>query len=128
MVQVPISIGELFDKISILEIKREKFTGEMKENVERELDELESCIETPWYKFKRLSSLRHKLKVVNGVLWDIEDAIRDLEKTEDFGAEFIEHARNVPYWNEIRSSTKREINILLNSDIIEEKQYGKHIF
>ena len=121
MIEVPISWGELVDKITILEIKAERIDDAKKlANVTREL----------WLLNRKLSPvatqvlrLKLRLKEVNTKLWDIEDEIRDCERAKDFGPRFIELARAVYVTNDQRADVKREINFALSSELVEEKSY-----
>lgn len=121
MIDVPVSWGELVDKITILEIKSERMDDAVKlANVTREL----------WLLNTRLGAaaaeilpLKLKLKAVNSALWDIEDEIRDCERAKDFGPRFIELARAVYVTNDKRADVKREINQALSSELVEEKSY-----
>jgi Flp pilus assembly protein TadD len=122
--RVEVAAGELFDKITILQIKAERIrsSGQL-ENINRELT---SLLET-WQRLgpssAALESLIAELKKVNETLWDIEDKIRECERQKDFGQTFIELARSVYHQNDLRSALKRQINDLLGSKIIEEKSY-----
>jgi len=118
---VPISVGELIDKITILEIKSERIknAGQL-ENIGRELAALRAV---PLRDVAELVSLGAQLKQVNAKLWDIEDAIRDCDARGDFGDAFIEHARAVYRLNDERSRIKKAINIASGSRLIEEKSY-----
>jgi hypothetical protein len=119
---VPISIGELMDKITILEIKSERIKSpEQHGNVMRELIALRAVA-------KRLDSRPLAepvalLKAINAELWDVEDAIRDCEANSDFGARFIALARAVYRLNDERAGLKRAINQQSGSGYIEEKSY-----
>jgi predicted nuclease with TOPRIM domain len=121
MIEVPISWGELVDKITILEIKAERIDDPKKlANVTREL----------WLLNRKLSPvatqvlrLKLRLKEVNTKLWDIEDQIRDCEREQNFGPRFIELARAVYVTNDQRADVKREINFALSSELVEEKSY-----
>jgi hypothetical protein len=121
MIEVPISWGELVDKITILEIKAERMDDPKKlANVTREL----------WLLNRKLSPvatqvlrLKLRLKEVNTRLWDIEDEIRDCEREQNFGPRFIELARAVYVTNDQRADVKREINFALSSELVEEKSY-----
>ena len=118
---VPVSVGELMDKISILEIKAERIKdpGPLK-NIERELAALRAVrIHYP----AALASLVAELKRVNGELWNIEDDIRDCEARNDFGEFFIELARTVYRLNDERSRIKRAINVGAGSRLQEEKSH-----
>lgn len=122
MINIPISIGELFDRISILEIKLEKIQNKEKlKNVKKELLLLNNLlvdIDT--------SNIQHliiKLKETNLILWDIEDRIRIKEQSLQFDEQFIQLARSVYITNDKRSEIKRKINLITNSELIEEKSY-----
>lgn len=124
MIRVPVSFGELFDKVTILEIKRDKMDDASKlVNVRKELTLLEELRERRVEKSQALEKLVARLKGVNADLWEIEDAIRDCERREEFGDDFVSLARSVYKKNDERSQLKREINELLGSEIVEEKSY-----
>jgi len=120
-VNAPISVGELFDKITILEIKREFIEDIKRKNVKKELDLLLKIVDQLEIKIKK--SLYNQLKDINKKLWLIEDEIRIQEKNNLFDEQFILLARSVYKNNDERSRIKREINTLFNSNIIEEKSY-----
>jgi len=116
----PISVGELIDKITILEIKEERITDESKRvNVQHELEALRS-IEVP----NVSTDLVDELREVNRSLWDIEDAIREKEQMSEFDEKFVELARSVYFTNDRRSRIKRSINEISGSNLIEEKSYN----
>jgi len=118
----PISVGELIDKITILEIKEARITDESKRiNVEKELETLRS-IEVS----NIPTDLVDKLRIVNDRLWVIEDAIREKERMNEFDSEFIELARSVYFTNDRRGEIKREINEVCGSDLVEEKDYCRY--
>jgi hypothetical protein len=122
IIHAPISIGELIDKISILNIKSKRITDYKKrQNVINELIQLEAI----QYKLNipPIDDLYEQLYKVNNELWDIEDAKRKHEKFQDFGPVFIELARNVYLKNDLRAKIKHEINTRVGSTIIEEKSY-----
>ena len=126
--QVEISIGELFDKLTILEIKMEKIKNNSQlENIRKEWDTLNDksmsilSIFADQLLFKKI----YKLEEINRQLWDIEDWIRECEKQERFDKEFVELARSVYKLNDKRSKIKRDINLITKSNIIEEKSYSK---
>jgi len=124
---VPISPGELLDKISILEIKVERIGDPYKRaNVERELDLLTGLWHAEAGETAEVTARRAELKVINEQLWDIEDAIRECDRSGDFGERFVELARSVYRINDRRAETKRAINDLLGSTIIEEKSYAAY--
>lgn len=119
-----ISPGELIDKITILQIKREHIGDAAKlHNVLRELETLEAAHEQMLKPSADLLRLTAELKTINSRLWDIEDEIRDRERNQDFGSRFIELARSVYRSNDRRAALKRQINELLGSALIEEKAY-----
>ena len=121
----PISVGELYDKITILEIKQELISDPgQRINVLRELAELKAIGERDIVPSAELASLRGELKRVNRRLWDVEDEIRGHERTGRFDAQFVELARSVYRENDRRAALKRRINQLTGSEIIEEKFYG----
>ena len=126
-VLVEISVGDLFDKISILEIKQERIKDEEKlRNIEKELNSLlDTCneINLKYEETDKIVDLYMELKKINENLWEIEDKIRELEFKKDFGEEFVSLAREVYYKNDSRCKIKKEINILLNSNLVEEKAY-----
>ena len=119
----PVSWGELIDKITILEIKLENMTDPEKlANVKHEhnvLSETRDSFDLP----DGLADLTAKLKDINQQLWNIEDDIRDQERQKDFGDTFIQLARAVYVTNDKRAALKKDVNILMGSDLIEEKSY-----
>jgi uncharacterized protein YukE len=121
---VPVSFGELLDKIAILQIKSERIGDAAKlANVRAEL----SALERTWMGDPAASGdvarLRLELKAVNERLWVIEDEIRIKEKAQAFDEEFIKLARSVYYENDERARIKKEINLALGSSYVEEKSY-----
>ena len=125
--KVPISWGEMVDKLSILRIKREKFsTDEALANVEIEYQKLLVFFELGLKERQELSGLERKLRTINLSLWDIENKIREKEAEKMFDNEFIELARSVYAENDKRSELKREINLKCKSDLFEEKEYSKY--
>ncbi len=126
-ISIPISPGELIDKIAILAIKSERMTEPGKlENVRAERALLEASLAEAGAGSKELDDLTAELKRVNETLWEIEDEIRLCEKAQDFGPRFIELARSVYRTNDRRADIKRQINELLGSRILEEKSYQPH--
>ena len=126
--QVEISIGELFDKLTILEIKMEKISNNSQlENIRKEWDILNDKSMSILSIFADQTLFRkiYKLEEINRKLWDIEDWIRECEKQERFDKEFVELARSVYKLNDERSKIKRDINVITKSNIIEEKSYSK---
>lgn len=123
-ISVPVSFGELLDKIAILEIKSERMSDPAKlANVRREL----SALEHTWMAHPAaggdVARLRAQLKAVNERLWVIEDDIRLKEKAQAFDDEFIRLARSVYIENDERARIKKEINLALGSTYVEEKSY-----
>ena len=124
---LPLSWGEVIDKITILEIKNTKLSGaDALANVRKELSLLSSAADVYFANNARLSDLKHRLRVVNDALWAIEDDIREKEAKQEFDNQFIALARSVYTRNDERAAIKREINDLLRSDIVEEKSYTKY--
>jgi len=121
---VPVSFGELLDKISILQIKSERMSDEAKlANVRREL----SALEKTWMAHPAAGSdvarLRADLKAVNERLWEIEDEVRLKEKAQAFDDDFVRLARSVYLENDERARIKKAINLALGSGYVEEKSY-----
>ena len=124
---MPVSPAELIDKITILEIKRQFIKDSTKlKNVDLEYKLLLDVLINNVSGCEELDLLRSQLKEVNMKLWDIEDKIRDLEKNKVFDKKFIELARLVYFTNDKRSEIKKDINKLLNSEIVEEKSYSDY--
>jgi hypothetical protein len=121
---VPVSWGELLDKISILEIKQARIArAEALANIAREHRAL-AAIGTDVLDVPGIADLFRALRHVNEELWQIEDAIREEEAAGQFGAAFVSLARSVYQKNDLRAAIKREINALLNSELVEEKSYA----
>ena len=121
---VPVSFGELLDKIAILQIKSERMTDAAKlANVRNELTALERTWAEHPASRQDIAALRADLKAVNERLWVIEDDIRLKEKAQAFDEEFIELARSVYFQNDIRAKVKKAINLALGSAYVEEKSY-----
>jgi hypothetical protein len=121
---VPCGIGELIDKITILEIKADHLTNtEQLDNVRHELSLLRLLKVKNRLVGAALDRLEAELRNTNLKLWDIEDALREHEAEQDFGADFVELARQVYRTNDRRAAIKKAINLLFNSAIIEEKSY-----
>ncbi|MGO2133832.1 MAG: DUF6165 family protein [Marinobacter sp.] len=124
VIKVPVSFGEVLDKITILEIKSERIKDEAKvRNVRLELDELSATWNEAVKDQSVIADLRKQLKAVNEELWVIEDDIRDEEAAQDFGPKFIELARAVYVTNDKRAALKKDINLALGSRFVEEKSY-----
>ncbi len=120
----PISIGELIDKITILEIKQIYMTGIKLKNINKEMKLLKNILQD-----KNLEiniDLIKNLKKINKKLWEIEDNIRIKESKQEFDEEFIKLARSVYIENDERASIKKEINQKYNSDLVEEKSYKNY--
>ena len=120
----PISIGELIDKITILEIKQIHMTGIKLKNINKEMKLLKKILQD-----KNLEiniALIKNLKKINKKLWEIEDNIRIKESKQEFDEEFIKLARSVYIENDKRASIKKEINQTYNSDLVEEKSYKNY--
>ena len=122
--KIEVSNGEIADKLTIIELKLERISDPEKlKNLRKEhaiLDEALAAF------MKKNDPLYIELFRVNTALWEIEDRIRDLERTKDFGPEFIETARSVYFINDERSEIKRKINLMTGSGLIEEKSYEKY--
>lgn len=123
----PISLGELIDKITILEIKNEKINDKEKlKNISNELDKLFSLLNSLQLSKKDLDKYSKQLYVVNKKLWETEDILRALENEKSFNKEFIDNARNVYKLNDERFRIKNELNKQFSSEIIEEKSYKEY--
>lgn len=124
---VPVSWGELLDKITILEIKSVRLTSEQaRRNVGNELAQLAKAAASIEGVHDRIGGLRLALKRINEALWDIEDRLREHEEKKLFDRDFIELARSVYRNNDERGRIKREINMIMKSEMIEEKQYKSY--
>ena len=121
---VPVSPGEVLDKITILEIKSERMTDPEKlVNVRRELALLNETWQQAVTVDSTVERIHSELKRINEALWVIEDDIRDKERLKEFDAKFIELARAVYVTNDQRANAKKELNLYLGSEIVEEKSY-----
>ena len=126
-IKIELSVGELLDKISILQIKAERIDDPSKvKNINKELDVLMSLWNDSPYSDTNLSSEINELKNINEALWDIEDKIRDKERNQVFDKDFIELARSVYFTNDKRAEIKRIINGKTGSELIEEKSYSTY--
>ena len=122
-----ISVGELLDKISILEIKQKNLKDNEKiKIVNKELESLNMTLKKDVMMTEEIQSLYQDLKKINSMLWDIEDGKRDCERNKDFGDKFIELARSVYIENDNRAKIKNKINQLSGSNISEVKSYDKY--
>ena len=123
-ITIRISPGEVLDRLTILEIKSERMTDAAKlANVRHELEELAAVVTKTIPVRDDIRALHVELKAINAKLWEIEDDIRDCERSGDFGEKFVGLARAVYVTNDERSRVKRRINEALGSDLIEEKSY-----
>ena len=127
LISVPVSHGELIDKITILEIKAAHIRDAAKlANVRTELGLLNATWNDDAAAKIDIAAERAQLKAVNEALWDIEDRIRLKEKAQAFDAEFVELARSVYVRNDERAAIKRAINLKLGSQLVEEKSYADY--
>jgi len=126
-IQVAVSFGEFLDKLSILEIKSERITDAAKlANVNRELERLRTAWTASGHALELVADEWRRLKSVNERLWEIEDAIRERERQQQFDTAFIELARAVYTINDERAALKRRINQRLGSELVEEKSYTEY--
>lgn len=124
---IPVSWGELIDKITILEIKSTRLSDHIAtENVLKELSMLQAIANAVVENDPAVAALKADLLSVNLTLWDIEDHIRDKELQQAFDAEFIELARSVYFQNDRRAMLKKQMNMALKSELVEEKSYKKY--
>ncbi len=129
LVEAPVSLGELVDKITILEIKMINISNQSKiNNISNELKILESRLNSflNEEELKNLQPLKIELSKINNSLWSIEDDIRDCEKNKEFGDDFIRLARAVYVTNDQRAKVKKEINLIFGSELMEEKSYQEY--
>tara|TARA_B100001113_G_C20799195_1_gene487457 strand:+ start:56 stop:466 length:411 start_codon:yes stop_codon:yes gene_type:complete len=126
--KVEISNGELLDKVSILELKLLKIKDKNKlKNIQNEFDTINPLVVDLFETYDSDLQIKYlELSKINGQLWDIEDDIRECERNKDFGKEFVELARSVYITNDERCRVKKEINLLTNSDLVEEKSYEEY--
>ena len=123
-IHVPVSPGEVLDKITILEIKSERMSDPEKvANVKVELALLQKTWADSVNEDGIINDLHAQLKEINEALWEIEDDIRDKERAREFDERFIELARSVYFTNDRRSKIKKDLNLHLGSEIVEEKSY-----
>ena len=124
---IPISVGELVDKISILKIKKKKILNKAKQtNIIKELNFLEKINKSNFTKNKKIKLYEKELIKINKNLWEIEDQIRNCESKKNFNEIFINLARAVYLNNDKRSIVKKKINLLTKSHIVEEKLYKSY--
>ena len=125
--QVPVSVGEVLDKITILQIKLAHISDANKRvNIQNELDSLLPLVDGDGFTTEEMQGLMAELKSVNEALWDIEDDIREKEAAKSFDAEFIKLARAVYVTNDRRAEIKKQINLATGSALIEEKSYESY--
>lgn len=121
---VPISWGELIDKVTILEIKKRSITGETaRSNINRELRLLSDIANPLIETSSTVCDLKSQLSTINQKLWTVEDDIREMESLKNFGAEFVVLARSVYQLNDKRASLKKAIDLEVGSELTEEKSY-----
>jgi hypothetical protein len=125
-IKISVSVGEIFDKITILQIKQNKITDKEKLiNVETELFEIKNIV-NHYNNDEVVNVLVRNLKNINLQLWEIEDKIRIKESKKSFDEEFIELARSVYIVNDKRAKIKKDINLKTNSHLVEEKSYTSY--
>ena len=125
--QVPVSVGEVLDKITILQIKLAHISDAAKRaNIQNELDALLPLVAGDAFITDQMQGLMAELKSVNKALWDIEDDIREKEAAKSFDAEFIRLARAVYVTNDKRAEIKKQINLATGSALVEEKSYESY--
>jgi len=122
MVTIPVSVGELIDKYSILQIKKARVSDDKVKVVSDEIQALMIQV-LPYLEIDSINVLYQDLLGVNAQLWDVEDKLRVMEKEKTFDDKFVSLARSVYYLNDERFNLKNKINTLTNSDIKEVKQY-----
>ncbi len=126
MIYVPVSVGELIDKLSILHVKKIKISNEEKLTLVNKEFELLYNLSSVHLDSTEIESLYHQLCDINEKLWDVEDKLRVLETEKKFEGEFIDMARKVYFTNDERFRLKNEINLLTDSEIREVKEYVKY--
>lgn len=128
--KIEVSNGEIIDKFTILEIKLKEISDPEKlANIQKEYDSLKSVVDHIYNEvddYRELDVLHKDLFNVNKTLWNIEDMIRECERRESFGEDFVELARSVYYTNDDRSDVKKKINLLTGSLFVEEKSYEEY--
>jgi hypothetical protein len=126
MISIPVSVGEMIDKLSILQVKKTKIKDDNKlEFINKEFELLYN-FSLEYLNDNEIESIYHQLVDVNSSLWDIEDKLRILESEKKFNEDFIKLARNVYFTNDERFRLKNEINLISNSEIREIKDYVKY--
>jgi hypothetical protein len=126
MIYVPVSVGELIDKLSILQVKKNKISNEEKLTLVNKEFELLYNLSSVYLDSNEIENLYHQLCEVNEKLWDVEDELRILETKKSFESDFIELARKVYFTNDERFRLKNEINLITDSEIREVKEYVKY--
>jgi hypothetical protein len=126
MVTIPVSVGELIDKLSILHVKQLKIINENKLLFINKEFEIIYSMSSKYLENKKILNLYHQLIEVNLLLWDVEAELRTIENTKNFDSHFIELARKVYYTNDDRFLLKNQINELTDSEVREQKDYIKY--
>ena len=127
MIKVALSVGELIDKITILQLKMKFIKNkEQLNNVNKELETLKPLLKENNLETPEINKHFSELYEINLELWKIEDKIREKEKQSDFGNEFVSLARSVYFTNDKRAEIKKKINFISGSELIEEKSYAKY--
>lgn len=122
LIQIPVSLGELTDRLTILDLKLRHLSGEAQLQVARELALLDAVLAP--LRARVPDHLRKELAAVNGQLWDLEDAVRGCERRDSFGEPFVAMARAIYRLNDRRASLKRAISLAGGSALVEQKVYG----
>ena len=126
MISIPVSIGEMIDKLSILQVKKNKVKDKTKlEFIDKEFELLYN-FSSEYLNNSKTELIYHQLVSVNTNLWEIEDELRVMEKEKNFGDEFVSSARKVYFTNDERFRLKNEINLITESEIREVKEYVKY--
>ena len=126
MISIPVSIGEMIDKLSILQVKKNKVKDKTKlEFIDKEFELLYN-FSSEYLNNSKTELIYHQLVSVNTNLWEIEDELRIMEKEKNFGDEFVSSARKVYFTNDERFRLKNEINLITESEIREVKEYVKY--
>ena len=126
MISIPVSIGEMIDKLSILQVKKNKVKDKTKlEFIDKEFELLYN-FSSEYLNNSETELIYHQLVSVNTNLWEIEDELRVMEKEKNFGDEFVSSARKVYFTNDERFRLKNEINLITESEIREVKEYVKY--
>jgi hypothetical protein len=126
MITIPVSVGELIDKLSILRVKQTKITNSEKLTYVNKEFELLYNLSSVYLDSVDINGLYHQLCSINEKLWDVEDELRILETRKSFNSDFIELARKVYFTNDERFRLKNEINLITDSEIREVKEYVKY--